>query len=189
MKKLLTLVVILTFASCSSLKVYTDKDPEVDFTKYSTYEYYGWAENSDQLMSELDKNRIESAFNAEFAKRGLSYVSEKGSGDAVISLFIVTEDKQSTTAYTTHMGMGGYGGRWGYGYGGMGMNMGTSNTTYNTTDYTQGTLVVSMYDAQTKKLVWQATATGVIEENPEKRAKNIPNGVAKVMAKYPIAAQ
>lgn len=185
MKKLLSLVVIAALAvSCSGLKVYSDKDPGVDFSKYSTFEYYGWADNSDAIMTSLDKERIESSFGAEFEKRGMKYVAEKGAGDVIVSLFIVTEGKQSTTAYTTHMGGGGFYGDWGYGYGGLGV----STTNYSTYDYTEGTLVVSMYDKDTKKLIWQSSGTGVIEENPEKRAKSMPSAIARIMAEYPVEA-
>lgn len=187
MKKLLSLVCVAAIAvSCSSLKVYSDMDPNADFTSYKTFEYYGWAENSDQLMNTLDKDRVEGAFGAEFKKRGVSFTENKGAGDAVVALFITTEAKESTTAYTTHMGMGGYGGGWGYGYGVGYGGMGTSVTNYNTNTYEEGTLVVSLYDAKTKKLVWQSSGTGVVDDNPKNRAEKINAAVAKIMSKYPI---
>jgi hypothetical protein len=54
----------------------------------------------------------------------------KNNGDMVVSLFVVVDQKTSTTAYTNHYGMGGYGygPRWGW-YGGSGMGMGQSTTT------------------------------------------------------------
>ena len=42
-------------AACSSIKVVYDYDQQTDFTKYKTYEYYGWARESDKLMNDLDK--------------------------------------------------------------------------------------------------------------------------------------
>lgn len=183
MKKMFSLVLIATFVgSCSSLKVYSDKDQSADFTKYSTFEYYGWADNSDAIMTSLDKDRIENSFGEEFEKRGMKYVAEKGAGDVIVSLFIVTEDKESTSAYTTHMGGGGFYGDWGYGYGGLGV----SRTNYTTTEYTEGTLVVSLYDKDTKKLIWQSSGTGLIQEDPAKRAKSLPNDIARIMAEYPL---
>lgn len=189
MKKIVILLCIALTASCSSLKVYSDMDPSADFDAYKTFEYYGWAENSDKIMNTLDKDRIESSFGAEFTKRGVTFTQEKGKGDAVVSLFITTEDKESTTAYTTHMGMGGYGGGWGYGYGVGYGGMGTSVTNYNTNTYEEGTLVVSLYDAKTKKLVWQSSGTGVVDDNPKNRAEKIALAVAKIMSKYPVAPQ
>jgi hypothetical protein len=85
------LVILLLAASCSSLQVVSDSDPSVDFTQYKTLEFYGWAENSDVILNQFDKSRIEQAFANEFAKRGISVVKE--GGDMIVSLYIVSEEK------------------------------------------------------------------------------------------------
>ena len=46
---------------------------------------------------------------------------------------------------------------------------------------------MDVYDANTKKLVWQGVSQKTINENASKRAKTIPKGVAKLMKNYPIA--
>ena len=90
--KLLGLAVImLILSSCSSLKVSSDYDRSIDFTQFKTFEYYGWAEESDKILNDLDKSRIEEAFGEEFKKRGLSPV--KSGGDLIVSLFIVVQQK------------------------------------------------------------------------------------------------
>ena len=106
----------LLLNSCSGIKILSDKDEAVDFTKFKTYQYYGWAEESNKMLNELDQRRIEKAFSDEFAKRNLKYVEENG--DIMVTLYIVTEQKSQTTANTTGMGgMGGYGYGGYYGYG------------------------------------------------------------------------
>ena len=183
MKHLTTLLAVgIALAGCSSTKFTSDKDDTVDFTKYSTYEYYGWQDNSDQILNQFDKERLETSFGNELAKRGMNYV-ESG-GDAVISLFIVVDQKTSTTAYTSHYG----GGPYGYGYGGWGWGMGHSTTSYNEYDYLVGTLVIDVFDAETKNLIWQGVATGTVDDNPQTREKNIPRVVAQIMRQYPIPA-
>ena len=72
-------------------KITADYDKSVDFTKYKTFEYYGWAQESDKLLNNLDKVRIEDAFANEFYARGLSYVL--GEGELIVTLFIVVEEK------------------------------------------------------------------------------------------------
>ncbi|WP_420582748.1 DUF4136 domain-containing protein [Reichenbachiella sp.] len=181
----LVILSILILSSCASVKVVSDMDNSVDFSTYKTFEYYGWAENSDKLMTDLDKERIETAFGAEFKKRGLELV-ENGKGDMEVALYVVSDTKQSTTAHTNYMNTGGYGGGWGYGYGYGYGGMGTSTTNYTTTEYEVGTLVVSAYDTQTKKLIWQSIGSGTVAEDPAKRAKNIPKAVEKIMATCPI---
>ena len=107
------LALIFILSSCgSSIKVSSQYDRETDFTQYKTYSYLGWSNNSDQLMNDFDKRRVEAAFAHEFEIRGMKYVA--AGGDIEISLFLVTEQKTATTAYTNHYGVGG---PVGYGYG------------------------------------------------------------------------
>lgn len=174
----------LALAACSSLKVTSDYDKTADFTKYKTFNYYGWQEDSDKILNRFDKERIEEAFGAEFKKRGITF-TESG-GDAIVSLFIVVDQKTQTTAYTDHYG-GMYGSRYGgYGYGGWGMAGGASTTTYSESDYLVGTLVCDVFDADTKQLIWQSIGSGTVDDNPNSREKNIPKVVAKIMYQYPV---
>lgn len=186
MKKIISLLLLtVILASCSSLVVTSDKDNTVDFTKYKTFSYYGWTKNSDKILNEFDKKRIEDAFAEEFKKRGFTFVKE--GGDAVVSLFIVVEEKTSVTAYTDHYG-GAYRYGWGYGYGyGYGYPMGQSTTTYHEEDYKSGTLICDVLDANDKNLVWQGLAAAVIDKNPRKREYRIKEAVQKMMKEYPIA--
>lgn len=186
--KILTLILITSIlGACSSVKITTDYDKTVDFSKYETFEYYGWAEESDRLLNQLEKERIEHAFGDEFRKRGLKYV-ESG-GDMVVVLFIMTQDKTQYNATTTGMNYGGYGGYYGHGPGwgwGPGMGVGMSTTTVSEYNYTVGTLVIDIYDAKAEKLVWESIATGTVDDNPQTREKNTPKTVAKIMAPYPV---
>lgn len=173
---------VLFLAGCSSLVVTSDKDDTADFTKYNTFSYYGWAENSDKIINDLTKQRIEDAFAAEFKKRGFTFVEE--GGDATVSLFIVVDEKKSVTAYTDHYG-GAYRPGWGYGYG-YGYGMGTSTTSYHEEDYKTGTIICNVLDASSKELVWQGLAAAVIDDNPRKREYRIKEAVQKMMKLYPI---
>ena len=183
------LILIISFASCSTLKVVSDKDSSVDFTQYKTYQYFGWAKESNKILNALDQERIEKAFGKEFQKRGLKYV--KDNGDLMVTLYIVTEKKTQTTANTTHMGGGmgyGYGGYYGYGPA-YGWGASSSHTTYNQYDYTVGTLIIDVYDATGKKLIWEAIAKGTIDENLKNREVNINRAVGRMMLEYPVPAK
>ena len=116
----------------------------------------------------------------------MEYV-EKG-GDMIVTLFIVVEQKTSTTATTTSMG-GGYGGYYGgyYGYGpGYGWGGGHSTTSIQEYDYNVGTLVCDVFDKKDEKLIWEGIGTGEINENPKNRDKNIPKTVQAIMSKFPV---
>lgn len=178
----IALLLLIISTSCSSLSVSADYDKTVDFTKFKTFSFYGWEKDSDKLLNQLDKDRIETAFRDELTKRGLTMV-ESGA-DLVVTLYIVTQQKQQTTATTTGMG-GGYGGYYGYGPG-YGWGGGMSTTTYNTYDYTTGTLIVDIYDDGGKKLIFESTGSGTIDQNAKNRDRKIPITVSSMMSKYPV---
>ncbi len=185
---ILAISVAIVLSSCSSTKFTVDKNDKIDFTKYTTFQYYGWAEESNKLLTPFDQERIEKAFGAELEKRGLTY--QEGTGDLIITLYIVTEQKTKTTATTTTMGGGyGYGGYYGYGPAyGWGGGMSSSHTTYNEYDYVIGTLIIDVYDASDKKLIWESVAKGTINEKTKGREQRINSTVSKMMIKYPVAA-
>jgi len=185
MKKLNLIILgtfLIAFTACSSVKVVADMDKNTDFSKYETYSFLGWQDDSDKIMNDFDKKRIHDAFIKEFEARGMKPVKENGDMD--VSLFIVVDQKTSTTAYTNYYG-GGYGGYnryrggWGYGH---------ATTTYSESDYLEGTLVMDVFDGASKDQVWQGIATSTVTENPDKREKAIPNKVNALMKKFPVQA-
>jgi hypothetical protein len=178
--------IMVLLSACSSLKITADFDKSVDFTKYKTFEYYGWAKESDKVLNGLDKVRIEDAFAKEFFSRDLKLV--ESDGDLIVTLFIVVEQKTEQQAETTHMG-GGYGGYYGgrYGYGpGWGWGGGYSTTTVREYNYAVGTLVCDVFDKKSEKLIWEGIASKTIDSDPNTRDKKIPEVVRRLMLKYPV---
>jgi hypothetical protein len=120
---LIAFIIVATFGACSSIKIKSDRDGDVDFGQFSTLSYYGWQDGSDKILNQFDKQRIEESFAKEFKKRGVSVVEKNG--DIIVSLYIVVDRKTGTTAYTNHYGGGGPYGYGGFGYGaGWGWGMG-----------------------------------------------------------------
>lgn len=181
-KLLLPLVIAFTF-SCSSVKVNIDTDKDADFSQYTSASFLGWQDNINEIMNDFDKKRLREAFEAELEKRNIERVDKDG--DMAITLYIVKDQKTSVTAYSNYYGGGGYG-RGRYRRGGYGWGGGSSHTTYSETDYVQGTLVMDVFDNKSGDMIWQAVATGTVNEKPEKREKSIPKTVASVMKKFPI---
>jgi uncharacterized protein DUF4136 len=178
---LLIISALLVISQVNAQKITVDLDKEADFTKYKSLTFLGWQKESEKLMNDLDKERMRNAFVTEFKARGM----EKGGEDAdlAITLYLVLEQKTSTTAYTNYYGGGGYGR---YHRGGWGWGNGYASTTYSESDYIKGTLVIDVYDNSTNHLIWQAVASGTVKENPKKREKSIPKTVNKLMKKFPI---
>lgn len=179
---LISLIIVFLWSCAPSVKVSYDYDKTVDFTKYKTYSFYGWQQSSDKVLGELNKKRIQQAAANEFAKRDIQYV-ESG-GDIVVSLFAVIDQEKGVTAYTDYYGGGGYyrpGWGWGAGYG-----YGTSTTTYQEYDYYTGTLVIDVFDATSKQLIWQGVGSKTLDESPANKDKNIQTALARIMINYPI---
>ncbi len=171
---------LLVFVCNLQAQVTADFDKSVDFTQYKTYSFLGWQNDSDQLLNDFDRKRLQSAFKSEFDARNLTLV-EKG-GDMAVSLFIFVQQKTDVTAYTD------YNAGLGYRRAGWGMGYGTATTTYNEYEYQVGTLVLDCYDVKEDKLIFQGVSQKTIQENPSKREKTIPKAVKKLMKKYPVAA-
>lgn len=181
------LISVVIFSACSSLKVTVKSDNTVDFSKFTTFGYYGWAAESDKILTPFDKKLIESAFGEELTNRGLKHV--KNGGDIIITIFIVTQEKTEITANPS-MGMSGYGGYYGFGprYAwGPGYRMGyTTTTTYRQSNYTVGTLIIDIYDSKKEQLIWESVGTKTLSSDTKNKEQRIKQVAARMMSKYPV---
>jgi hypothetical protein len=149
-------------------KVHVDWDHKVDFSKFNTY---AWAKGEGAAKNPLNEERARNAIEAELAKKGKQKV------DANPEMYVVMHAvyDQQTTLNTTGYGYG-YGPYW---RGGGGMSTTTAYT------YTIGTMIVDMYDAKTKHLLWRGTGSDTLSDKPEKNEKKIYSGVQKMFQKFP----
>jgi hypothetical protein len=183
MKKLFLLSVILVTAiSCSSVKVSSDYDKTVDFSKYKTYAFTN--ETLNMPLNDLDRKRVLNGVAAELAGKG--FTQSETNPDVLIDINVKTETNQTATASTT--GVGGYGGYgYGYRYGGYGYGGGFTTTTINYDTYTDGTLFIDMIDAAKKQLVWQGRGTKTLEEDAsaQRRQDNLDYALKQIFTQYP----
>ncbi len=61
--------------------------------------------------------------------------------------------------------------------------MGSSTTQVRT--YQMGTLVVDLWDAQAKQLVWRGVASDTISDNPQQNEKKIDKAAEEMFKRYP----
>jgi len=182
MKKALGLVFILALAATPAMaqKVTIDYAHDYDFEAIKTFQYVP-TEDSDVKGNDLMAQRIEDMIKKELREGGGTEVQS----DPDIYVTYHFTSQENTSYNTTSMGYGGYGGYgggWG-GYGGMGYGGMGSSTTYATT-YTEGTLIIDLYDPETKKLVWRGTGTVTVKAKPEKQIKQVENILTKIGAKW-----
>ena len=152
----------------SAQQVKTDYDREANFGQYKTY---SWEQV--KTKNGLDVDRIKSAINAQLAAKGWTQVPSDGG----ISLVAIEATKNEQTLNTFYDGFGG-GWRWG--------GFGDATTTTNT--YQVGTLVLDMFDTQTKKLVWRSSASDTLSDKTDKNIKNLNKAVQKMLQHFPPGA-
>jgi hypothetical protein len=56
-------------------------------------------------------------------------------------------------------------------------------------DYTEGTLLVDMYDTKTKQLIWRGTAVDEVKEKQDKREKQMAKASEKLFKKFPPGSE
>ncbi|HXO38838.1 MAG TPA: DUF4136 domain-containing protein [Candidatus Acidoferrum sp.] len=152
-------------------QVKTDYDRSVNFSQYKTY---SWEKIKTQDPLWVD--RIKSAVDADLTAKGWTQVPSGGD----ISLVAIEATKNEQTLNTFYNGFGG-GWRWG-GFGGFG------DATTTTDTYQVGTLVLDMFDTQTKKLVWRGSASDTLSNKTDKNIKNLNKGVQKMLKHFPPGA-
>ena len=162
--------IMLLFAGKSSAQdVKTDYDRKADFGKYKTY---SWEQV--KTKNPLDADRIKNDVNAVLAGKGWTQVNS--GGDVSIVAMEITKNQQTLNTYYD-----GFGGGWGWrGFGG---GLGEATTTTDT--YKVGTLVLDLFDAKTKQLLWRGTSSDTLSNNSDKNIKNLDKGVEKMFKQFP----
>ena len=167
MKKAYLLLLIGTMVSCNSIRVYTDHDSGMDFSKYKTYAFYKPGIDKVEI-SDLDKRRILKAIDKEMA--GKSLVKSK-TPDLLVSINTTAKEK----IYVNTMNYG----YWGWNPFFFGPNFNTVSS------QTEGALYIDLIDVNTKQLVWQGKGNGVITEYTKNRDERIGLFVMEILNTYP----
>lgn len=157
--------------SCSSVKVASDYDQNIDFNQYKSFAFFKPGIDKAEI-SDLDKKRILRAIEEEMMAKGFTKSEEP---DVLVSIF--TKTKENINIYQNNNF--GYGYRWGWNpwYWGAGHN--TVNTT------SEGTLYIDLIDSEGKELVWQGMGTAALAKEVDRKQERINEIVEKIFEKYP----
>lgn len=156
---------LLLTAVTAWASITTDYDHNADFARYKTY---SWAKV--QTPNSLWDERVKDAVNSQLAAKGWSQVPS--GGDVVITARDATHNQQELNTF--YDGFGGWR---------RGGGIGISTTTVDT--YKVGTLLIEMFDASSKNLIWRSTATDTLSNNSDKDIKNLDKGVQKMFQHFP----
>jgi hypothetical protein len=166
-------MMLLFGGTLSAQQVKTDYDRSANFAQYKTY---SWEHVKTQ--DPLDVDRIKNAVNAALAAKGWTPVDS--GGDVCIVAIEITRNQQTLNTFYD-----GFGGGWGwrrFGGGGFG------EATTTTETYKVGTVVVDLFDAKTKQLIWRGASSDTLSNNSDKNIKNMDKGVDKMFKHFPPGA-
>src|SRR4029077_19531906 len=157
-------MILLASVVSVAQQVKTAYDRSANFTQYKTY---SWA--SVKTTDPLLVDRIKRAVNSTLSARGLTQVDS--GGDLSITAMEITRNHQTLNTFYD----GGFGAwRWG----------GFGDATTTTETYKVGTLVVDLFDTQSRELVWRGSSNNTGSHKSHKNIKNLNNGVEKMFKHF-----
>ncbi len=170
--KLIPLLLFAVLGSCSSVKVASDYDKNVDFTQFKTFAFYKSGIDKAEI-SDLDKKRILHAIEESLQAKGFT---KSENPDLLVNIFTKAREQVNVNQFNSGWGYG-----WGYGWSpwGFGANQSSIST------YTEGTLFIDLIDAKKKELIWQGEGVGNLTKNADKKDERVREFVAKILEKYP----
>ena len=168
---LITAVFITGAALLFAADVKTDYSHSVDFGQYHTYSWLK-VDAGDPLWIDRIKRDVDGQLSAK------GWMEVPSGGDAAVSAFGATHNRQ--TLETFYDGFGG-----GWFWQGFGPDLATT-TTVNTP---VGTLVVDIFDAHTRHLIWRGTAQKTLSDKPTKNEKKLEDSVQDMFKHFPPPAK
>jgi hypothetical protein len=159
-------IVLLAATASFAQQVKTDYDRSTDFSQYKTYSW-----EKVQTQDQLWVDRIKEAVNSALAAKGWTETPSGGS----VSVVAIEMTRNQQTLDTFYNGFGG-GWRWGGGFG-------DSTTTVD--NYKVGTLVVDLFDSNSKKLLWRGSSSDTLSDKSNNNIKNLDKGVLKMFNHFP----
>jgi hypothetical protein len=168
----LAAALVLAGGAAFAQEVKTDFDKDANFGAIKTFAVtIGTSWNNP-----ISEKRIVAEIEEAIAAKGWTK-TEQATADAIVVLHGATEKQKTLNTFYT--GTGGYGG---YRWRGMG---GTGTATTSETEYLVGALVVDIFDAKTKALMFRGSAQDEISDKPEKNVKKLEKATAKMFKDFP----
>lgn len=148
-------------------KVYVDYNHSTDFSKYKTYAW-GQSQNPNAIQDSILLQTAQQNINSQLAAKGLQMVEESQNPDLIV---VMSGGMKQQTSYNA------------WGTGGWRMGGGMASITPETSDV--GTLIVDIYDANGKQMVWRGISQGTLSSKSSKNQKELNKAIEKMFKQYP----
>ena len=160
------MLVCLTSTIAFGQQVSVNYDHSQSFAQFHTYAF----ENNDpnQIANSILAQTAVSDVNAALQGKGLAKVDMSANPDLIL---LVSGGLKQQTSYSA------------WGMRGLGGGMGGISPEQNV----EGTLIVSLYDAKQKSLVWRGIGQGTLSNNGNKNQEQLGKAVTKMFKQWPKA--
>lgn len=164
--KMLTIPLLITLLATAVFAehVSVDYDHAANFTQVKTY---SWSKV--QTENSIWDDRVKDAVNKELTAKGWTQVPS-GGDIQLVAVEKTSVHQQYDTFYD------GFGGRR---FGGFG------ESTTSVDNYKVGTLIVTMFNGNSKQLIWRGTSSSDLSGNPDKNTKKLDKDVQKMFKHFP----
>lgn len=162
---LLAALAISALATAQDVK--TDYDRHANFSLYHTY---SWAKV--KTTDPLWQSRVQDAVDQTLQSKGWVRVDIGANADVALTAVGSTRDQREYQTF--YMGMVGTW-RW----------AGFGESTTVPENYRAGSLVLDLYDAHNKQLIWRGISSDTLSDNPEKDEKKLDKAVDKMLDHFP----
>lgn len=162
-----TMLICMLPAAALAQSVYVDYNHEVDFNKFKTYAW-GENQNPNAIQSGILMQSAQQAIDSQLTAKGLQKVQESQNPDLIV---VASSGMKQQTSYNA------------WGTGGWRVGGGMASVTPETTNV--GTLVVDLYDANGKKMIWRGISQGALSKKGEKNEKELHKAIDKMFKQYP----
>lgn len=172
---------VMAMAACAR-SITTDYNSSIGFSQYRTF---AMVSRPDSASHELVDDRVREAVASQLIAKGLAETDRKGA-DLFVGYGVV--DHTHKSVYVDNWG---WGPAWGWRYYRWGVAW-PLESRREITRYTDGTVVVCLVDAKSRRVVWQGQAEDVLRlpvGNPEQATKQISHAVARILDKFPPTAR
>jgi hypothetical protein len=158
------------FGCGSSVRAASKDDPQVNLSNYGTFFMLKGNSTGDSVRDE----RLTSDVKSALMSKGWVELPE-GTGKAAVIIHVATSAEHTDEAF--YHGWGGWHWRWSE----------PGSPARSVDDYKVGTVVVTIFDADTKQAIWRGFAADAISKNPKDADKVHDPAVARIFAHFPPA--
>jgi hypothetical protein len=184
-KKFLTILILTVLAGCAGNPPITDYDPSVSFGKYKTFAFISdhpllraeGAESGNPLL----EGRLMHVTENILIARGFTRIEDREAADIAVAFTVGGREKIQVNSYPEPYRpyYGGYGRGWGGAY----YATPTSTTVHQ---YTEGTLMIDIYDVSEHRPIWHGQASKrITEKMQENLGETVNEIVASILATFP----